>query len=185
MRQMKNGAAPFRSIVGSSPTASGGPENILAPVRPQGIAMCSQSSVGNFLGLAQGRLSWVSSFGHSQFRLMPNLLKRFDSDVSLAKADAYQLALDPRSLAVTENRRAETSEHEEKFGQLGRMTCHLEPSTSFGYIDQKTIARPCPVDRHRTGFKRVVEFNPTRALSALVAHHHANLLGFRRFRHSK
>jgi hypothetical protein len=116
---------------------------------------------------------------------MPNLLKRFDFDVSLVKADAHQLGVDPHFLAVAENRRAERSEQEEKFGQLGRMTCHLEPSAGVGYIDQKTIARPCPVDRHRTAFKRLVEFNPRRALSALFAHRHTNPLGFRRFRHSK
>jgi hypothetical protein len=113
----------------------------------------------------------------------PTFFKRFDSDVGLVKADTYQLALDPHSLAVTENRTAETTQYEKKIGQFGRMTCHLEPSAIVGNLNQTALARPRPVDGHHPNVKRRLELNARLALPALVAiHHHANLPGFRRFR---
>jgi hypothetical protein len=129
------------------------------------------------------RYPTVNATHSRQLGLALNFFKRFDSDVGLVEADTYQLALDPHSLAVTENRTAEAIQYEKEIGQFGRITCHLEPSAIAGNLDQTALARPCPVDSHHPNVKRRLELNARLALSALVAiDHHANLPGFRRFR---
>ena len=47
---------------------------------------------------------------------MPNLFQRFHSDVSRVETDTYPGTVDLLSLAATEHRRAETCQHEQKFG---------------------------------------------------------------------
>jgi hypothetical protein len=106
--------------------------------------------------------------------LAPNVFKRFDSNVGLVKADAYQLALDPHSLAVTENRTAETVQYKKEIGQFTRMTCHLEPGVIVGNLNQTALARPRPIDSHHPNVKRRLELNARLALSAHIAiHRHA------------